>query len=250
MAIAQSDPLTRESNRRESIAEDAYEKWHHWPVDWSAICVGTLAALAIVGLLGLIATAVSSQGFAPQHRVVDLKTVRIEAMAFGVCSAFFAFVVGGWVAARIAGILHSEPAMLHGAIVWLLATPALLLLVAVGAAGYSGTWYAGLAHTAWSMPPAALIDLSPFASATTGPRALPGESEFSADQRAFDRSNEELAKATRNAALFAVTALLLGLMGSVIGGWMASGEPMTLTYHRHRPGANVDMQRTRNPFIS
>jgi hypothetical protein len=32
-----------------------------------------------------------------------------------------------------------------------------------------------------------------------------------------------------------VTALLLGLVGSVIGGWMASGEPMTLTYWRTRP---------------
>ena len=31
-----------------------------------------------------------------------------------------------------------------------------------------------------------------------------------------------------------VSALLLGLVGSVIGGWMASGEPMTLTHYRHR----------------
>ena len=36
----------------------------------------------------------------------------------------------------------------------------------------------------------------------------------------------------RNSALGAVTALLLGLMGAVLGGWMASGEPMTLTYRR------------------
>jgi hypothetical protein len=26
--------------------------------------------------------------------------------------------------------------------------------------------------------------------------------------------------------------LLLGLVGAVIGGWMASGEPMTFTYYR------------------
>ncbi len=35
----------------------------------------------------------------------------------------------------------------------------------------------------------------------------------------------------RNGALAALTALLLGLVGSVVGGWMASGEPMTFTYH-------------------
>jgi hypothetical protein len=27
---------------------------------------------------------------------------------------------------------------------------------------------------------------------------------------------------------------LLGLIGSVIGGWMASGEPMTFTHYRRR----------------
>jgi hypothetical protein len=31
-----------------------------------------------------------------------------------------------------------------------------------------------------------------------------------------------------------VVAVLLGLVGSVLGGWMASGEPMKLTYYRHR----------------
>ena len=38
--------------------------------------------------------------------------------------------------------------------------------------------------------------------------------------------------ASRNSALGALTALLIGLIGSVIGGWMASGEPMSLTYSR------------------
>jgi hypothetical protein len=39
---------------------------------------------------------------------------------------------------------------------------------------------------------------------------------------------------TRNVALGAVTALLLGLIGSVIGGWWATGEPMNFTHHRTR----------------
>jgi hypothetical protein len=29
-------------------------------------------------------------------------------------------------------------------------------------------------------------------------------------------------------------ALLIGLVGAVIGAWMASGEPMTLTHYRRR----------------
>jgi hypothetical protein len=36
------------------------------------------------------------------------------------------------------------------------------------------------------------------------------------------------ALAARNAALGSLTALLLGLVGSVVGGWMGSGERMSL----------------------
>jgi hypothetical protein len=96
--------------------------------------------------------------------------------------------------------------MLHGAIAWLVAVPILLLLSALGASAYFGTWYGGLAGTpAW---------VTPVAAATQDPAA---------------------AIAARNAAVAAVTALLLGLVGGVIGGWMASGEPMTFTYYRTRP---------------
>jgi hypothetical protein len=46
------------------------------------------------------------------------------------------------------------------------------------------------------------------------------------------------AAAARNGALAALTALLVSLMGSAVGGWMASGEPMTLaTTSRERPMA-------------
>jgi hypothetical protein len=40
------------------------------------------------------------------------------------------------------------------------------------------------------------------------------------------------AMVARNSAIGVVTAMLIGLMGSLIGGWMASGEPMSLTYRR------------------
>src|ERR671911_306456 len=43
-----------------------------------------------------------------------------------------------------------------------------------------------------------------------------------------------LAEAVRNNALATAAALLIGLVGAVLGGWVASGEPMTLTYHRTR----------------
>ena len=87
-----------------------------WPVSWSAIWVGTLAALAVGLIIGLIGTAVGAH---EASRYVDWKKVHLIGLVFSVAGAFFAFVVGGWVAARIAGILRSETAVLHGSIVWL-----------------------------------------------------------------------------------------------------------------------------------
>ncbi|HXS25545.1 MAG TPA: hypothetical protein VN719_15020, partial [Gemmatimonadales bacterium] len=73
----------------------------------------------------------------------------------------------------------------------------------LGAAGHLGGWYAGLSGTpSW------------VAAAPT--------------------PDPDLAVATRNNAVATTIALLLGLIGSVIGGWMASGEPMTFTHHLTR----------------
>jgi hypothetical protein len=47
----------------------------------------------------------------------------------------------------------------------------------------------------------------------------------------------------RNTALANLTALLLGLVGGVLGGWMASGEPMTWTYYRRRTRDDVERPR-------
>ena len=98
--------------------------------------------------------------------------------------------------------------MLHGAIVWLVAIPGVLVFAALGSGGYLGTWYGGLA----AAPP-------------WSPQATPIESPAAV-------------MVARNAALGAVTALLLGLVGGVIGGWMGSGERMTLHYWK-RPYGSV-----------
>jgi hypothetical protein len=83
-------------------------------------------------------------------------------------------------------------------VTWLLTVPMVLLLAGFGVLGAFGGWYGGLAGVA-----------TPVAGA-------------------------DAVTAIRNSALAAVVSLLLGLVGSVIGGWMASGEPMTLTYYRRR----------------
>ena len=198
---------------------------------------GALAAFCVVLLFGLIGIALGAHLLGPEHRVVDLKKLGMGTLIFSVCGAFFSFVVGGWVAGKVAGILHSEPAMLHGAFVWLLAVPILVLAAGLGASSLFGGWFAGL-----SVAPAAFVDCgaAPFVrpdplSAASTPEEVATYREQQAEYvRNVKQWNEDTPKATRNSALGAVTALLLGLMGAVIGGWMASGEPMNFSHYRTR----------------
>jgi MFS family permease len=174
-------------------------EWTRWPIAWSAVWVGALTALAVGLIIGLIGFALGANEAA---HYVDWKKMRLIGAIFSVGGAFFAAVAGGWTAARIAGIRRSEPAMLHGAISFLVTLPLLLALAGLGVAGHWGGWYGGLA----SIP-------------AFNPNAAP---------------DPDLARATRNNAVATAVALLLGLVGSVIGGWMASGEPMTFTHYKTR----------------
>jgi len=189
---------------------DLEPSWRPWPV-WSAVWVGALTALAVGLLIGLIGYAVGAHQLAGP-RTMTFKNIRLITMIFNVAGAFFAFVAGGWVAARIVGARRAETAMLHGAVAWLVTIPMMLILGTLGATAMYGGWYAGLVAgaPAW---------------ATTPP------------------STPELAAAVRNSALATVAALLLGLVGAAIGGWMASGEPMRFGYYRRRDAAEFDRPR-------
>jgi len=171
-----------------------------WPVYWSAIWAGALTAFALALMFGLIGTALGAHQVG--KKIVNLHDLSFWGLVFSVAGAFFSFVAGGWVASSIAGFRRAEDAALHGALAWLVAVPMVLLLGAFGAASFFGTWYSGLAGTpVWA-----------------------NSSTVTADHNA--------AMVARNSAIGAVTAMLLGLVGGVIGGWWASGEPMSLSYRR------------------
>jgi hypothetical protein len=173
-----------------------------WPINWSSIWVGVLSALAVALIFGLVAIAVGAHQVGPAGRAPTTGALGLAALVFSVFGAFIAFVVGGWVAGKINGYRHAETDMLHGAIVWLVAVPILVVLAALGAGNFFGTWFGGLGGTP--------VFVTPSSNVAADPNA---------------------ATAARNAALGAVTGLLIGLVGSVIGGWLASGERMTLAYH-------------------
>lgn len=176
---------------------------------WSAVWVGVLVAFAILIIFGLVGVAVGAHQIGAAMRISKWSDFGMPALFFSVFGSFLAFVLGGWVAGKIAGTNRSEPGMVLGAITWLLAIPVVLVFLVLGGASYLGTWYGGLAGTpVWLMQ----------GVATPDPNA---------------------AIIARNSALGAVTTLLLGLVGGVIGGWLASGEPMTFSHYRTRTMASV-----------
>ena len=196
--------------------EEAAIRADHWPINWSAIWVGTLAALAIALIVSLAGAALGAHQLGPGGRIASWKDVGFGALVFSVVGAFAAFVVGGWVAGKINGFRRAETDMLHGAIVWLVAVPLLVTFAALGAGTLFGGWYGGLAGTPiWATP-----------------------NNVAADPAA--------ATAARNTALLAVTALLIGLIGSVLGGWMASGEPMSINLYRTRTATRRPAQTARH----
>src|SRR2546430_6894671 len=143
--------------------------WRPWPVVWSAVIVGALSALAVGLVIGLIGFSVGAHEVS---KAATWKNVRLITLIFNIGGAFFAFVVGGWVAARIAGFRRAEPAVLHGAIAWLVTLPILMLLAATGTLASYGGWLGSLAGVyAPPTPGSSAADIA------GGPRQT-GPSEF------------------------------------------------------------------------
>jgi hypothetical protein len=183
----------------EVVALEPDEGFLPWYVSWSGVFVGALSALALLLVFGLTGIAIGAHQVG--QRYASWHEFRLITLVFSVFGSFLSFVLGGWVAARVTGTRRPETAMLHGVIAWLVTIPALLILAGLGAGGYLGAWYGGLAGA-----PSWVPQVTPM--------------------------SDSAALAARNAALGALTALLLGLVGSVVGGWMGSGERMALNYSK------------------
>jgi hypothetical protein len=218
------------ATNREAVEELHHEKWAHWPVNWTAVWVGALTAFSLVLIFGLVGIALGAHLLGPEHRVVDLKKLGIGALVFSVFGSFLSFAIAGWVAGKIAGVYHAEPAMLIGGIVWLVSVPLLLVASALGAGSLFGGWYASLGAS----PKAPYVRPEPASAGASAQEIAAYQAQLAVYERDIKQWNEDTPKATRNAALGAVTAILLGLAGSAIGGWMASGEPMNFKHHLTR----------------
>jgi predicted PurR-regulated permease PerM len=130
--------LAKDADEAAEVVE-TYEQTHAPEDVYDDIVVpAALAAALIIGLLGV---ALGAHELVPPRRVVRVRDFGFGAALFSVVGTLLAFGARGWVASKIAGLRRAEPAMLHGAMVWLLAVPLLLVLAALGAGGSFGGWY-------------------------------------------------------------------------------------------------------------
>lgn len=234
MIETKNEPGRTQQYIRETAEEIRHEKWAHCHINWTAVWMGALATFGMMVVFGLAGTALGAHLFGPEYRLVDVKKIGIWTLVLSVCGAFFSSAVGGWVAGKIAGILHSEPAMIHGAAVWLVAVPMLVVAAAMGAASLFGSWYSGFGPISPTPTNAPFVRPDPLVTNATSEEIAAFRTQQAEYNRKVQQWHEDTPKVTRNTALVGVTALLLGLLGSVIGGWMASGEPMNFTHHRTR----------------
>jgi hypothetical protein len=187
-------------------ASDGYgwdASWTGWHLGWSSVFVGALAGLVAAVLFSLIALAVGAHK-AVDDRILKWADLGPVTIIFSVFGAFLASVIGAWVAVKMSGARRAEPAILHGVAAWLVTMGIVLLFAALsGAHTLGGGYLGGLTPPGAPAPTTAPVD-------------------------------PNTAIAIRNAAAGSILGILIGLMGAVVGGWFASGEPMSVNYYRTR----------------
>lgn len=98
-------------------------------VSWGAIFSGTVIALGLLVLLGMLGTAIGFRAIDPQQGAA-FEGVGIGAGIWWIATSIIALAVGGYVAGHVSGIPEKRSATAHGASVWGLITLAMLWLAA------------------------------------------------------------------------------------------------------------------------
>lgn len=197
--------MDRPLDRPVAVRQTRYwdDAWSGWHLSWAAVWTGALAMLVAAALFSFIAVAVGAQK-AVNPGVLKWSEVPAVTIVFSVFGAFLASALGAWIAARMSGARLAEPAILHGVVAWLVLMGIVMTLAALGGGHSFAGGYLG------NLTP-------PGAPAPTGQPVDPNA-----------------AIAIRNAAVGSILGILIGLMGAVVGAWVASGEPLGSLAHYRR----------------
>jgi hypothetical protein len=192
----------------ETIAPRPFANLADWRIQWGPIVAGLLSALTAMTLLSLLGAAIGLTAFqAGAVQGAPAASAARNAAVWSGVSALLSFLLGGYVATRVAGLLDRGWGAWHGALVFMLAIPVLFWLAGQGLGAVVG----GLSGYAATFNPGYLAD--------PARAAAPGV-EPSDVLRA--------AAAARNAAWAALVGVALALGAGALGGYL--GVHYTLTH--------------------
>jgi hypothetical protein len=178
-------------------------------VRWGPIFAGLFATLTTLAVLALLGIAV---GLSSYNAGEPASNFGIGAGIWGIISALIAFAIGGWLASTTAAVRGRGNGLLNGAMVWVVAIPLLLYLLAGGL----GTALNAAANAA---PAAAQVAAT--AASNPAVQATAQGAQNSAQDAAQQVTPQNVEQATRTASTGAwgtLIALVLGFLASSIGG--------------------------------
>lgn len=119
-------------------------------ISWSAVLAGIVMALAIEVLLGVLGAAIGFATAQPGDPAApDAASLATGAGLWSLGATLLALLIGGWAAARLAGVASRKDGMLHGLMIWGLAL-LLTLYLMTAAVGGALSMLGGLASSAGS----------------------------------------------------------------------------------------------------
>ncbi|MGH8470416.1 MAG: PhnA-like protein, partial [Gammaproteobacteria bacterium] len=92
-------------------------------IAWGAVFAGVILAIGIQVLLNMLGTGIGASTIDPlRGNTPDADVLGMSAAVWWILSSLIALFVGGWTAARLAGIPRQVDGMLHGLLAWGLST--------------------------------------------------------------------------------------------------------------------------------
>ena len=200
-------------------------------VRWGPIIAGLFAALSTLALLSVLGVAVAGSAYDPGD---SARAFGIGAGIWGIISFLIAFGIGGWLAARAAAVRGANNGLLNGAMVWAVAIPVMLYLVA--GAGMRAAQTAAQAGTQamvqrsdddQAMTASAQIDGRGNAQGQGQDMATQVQSSASdvanrASAAATPENQERAADATARTAWSTLISMLLALGAAALGGYLGA----------------------------
>ena len=200
-------------------------------VRWGPIMAGLFAALSLLALLSVLGMAIGLSAYDPGDRA---RNFGIGAGVWGAISMLLAFFLGGWLAAKTAAVRGGGNGLLNGAMVWAVAIPLMLYLLAGGAMSAADTAAnaTNAASNAAQNSQALQGQVDRVISASAN--APGGSTEAQQQTSAQDpQKQEDALKAARRSAWGTFISLSLGLAAAAMGGRAGARRDHDDDHHDH-----------------